>query len=295
MTDEQRATTAAIVGTLTATWQALSDLGAGLTEAQWKAPTDLPGWSVQDTLAHVIGIERLLEGFAAAEPLPGEPASHVRNPIGELNEREVASRRGRSGTEVLAEWDQLRSVREATLDTASEDYFQQPVDTPTGPGTMIEFLAMRILDCWVHEQDIRRALDLPSTCRGAAATHTVDRLTSALPMIVGKRAACPDGRAVELALTGPLERRLVCEVNGRRAAFVETPSAPPEATIMMDTECFVLLATGRRTAERCCRPSHGHRQRRPRWPRARRHERSHLSGAPAGAKSLRPRGRCNGG
>ena len=121
------------------------------------------------------------------------------------------------------------------------------MDTPTGPGTMTDFLAMRILDCWVHEQDIRRALDLPARTTGPAAAHTVDRLTRSLPMVVGKRAACPDGDAVAIELTGPLERRFVCEVTGGRAAFVDTPSAPPQATITMDTECFVLLATGRRT------------------------------------------------
>ena len=50
-----------------AAWQALADVGAGLTEEDWKTPTDLPGWSVQDTLSHVIGTERLLEGLPAPD------------------------------------------------------------------------------------------------------------------------------------------------------------------------------------------------------------------------------------
>jgi hypothetical protein len=41
----------------------------------------------------------------------------------------------------------------------------------------------------------------------------------------------------------------VCEVTGGRAAFVAASSAPPTATISMDTECYVLLATGRRTID----------------------------------------------
>ena len=49
-----------------------------------------------------------------------------------------------------------------TLAEADDEYFDQPMQTPTGPGTMTDFLATRILDCWVHEQDMRRALDLPS-------------------------------------------------------------------------------------------------------------------------------------
>jgi uncharacterized protein (TIGR03083 family) len=203
---------------------------------------------VQDNLSHLIGIERLLEGLPLADRLDGSPPPYVHNPIGELNEREVAARRALSGADVLAEWEELRAKREATLAEAGPDYFTQLVETPTGPGTTADFLGMRIVDCWVHEQDIRRALDLPGTFDAAAAAHTVDGLTGALPMIVGKRAACPEGAAVAVEITGPVARRFVCEVTDGRAAFVETPSAPPVATITMDTECLVLLTTGRRGA-----------------------------------------------
>jgi uncharacterized protein (TIGR03083 family) len=247
--NQPQATSQEIVSTLTTTWRALSDLATGLTEAQWKTPTDLPGWTVQDVLSHVIGVERLLAGLPAAEALEGDPPAHVRNPFGEFNEREVAIRRAMSGGEVLAEWNELRAARLRELTEAGDEYLERPMDTPTGRGTMTDFLATRILDCWVHEQDIRRALGVDPTISGSAAEHTVDRLAAALPMVVGKRAACPEGSAVVVTLTGPIERRYVCEVNGGRAAFVDSPSATPQATISMDTESFLLLATGRRSAE----------------------------------------------
>jgi uncharacterized protein (TIGR03083 family) len=244
--NDRRPKVTGIVETLTATWQALSDVGVGLGESQWKTPSDLPGWSVQDILSHVIGTERFLEGLPAAGPLPGEQPEHVRNLIGELNEREVAARRARPGVEVLAEWDDLRAVRARTLAAADDAYFDQPMQTPTGPGTMTDFLATRIVDCWVHEQDMRTALQLPLTLGGPAAEHSIARLTASLPMVVGKRAACPEGGAVAIVLSGQLERRFTCEVSGGRAAFVDAPSAPPLATIGLDTGCYVLLATGRR-------------------------------------------------
>jgi uncharacterized protein (TIGR03083 family) len=237
-----------IIDSLTSTWRALSDVGAQLTEDQWKAPTDLPMWNVQDTLAHVIGTERFLQGLPPAPPLAGERPAHVHNPIGELNEREVAARRSRPGAEVLAEWDDLRALREQTLADAGPSYFAQPMDSPNGPGTLTDFLAVRILDCWVHEQDIRRAVGIPGNLDGPAAEHTVDRLIRGLPMVVGKRAACPEGAAVAFHITGGVERSLTCEVQGGRAAFVDTPSADPACTITVDTETFVMLATGRRPA-----------------------------------------------
>jgi uncharacterized protein (TIGR03083 family) len=200
-----------------------------------------------DNLSHLIGIERLLEGLPSAELPDGRPPVYVRNPIGEFNEAEVAARRSLSGAEVLGEWNELRAVRERTLAEGDADYFAQPMKTPTGPGTMADFLGVRILDCWVHEQDMRRALALPGTFAVPAAERTVDGLTRSLPMVVGKRASCPEGGAIAIELTGPVARQFVCEVTAGRAAFVESATAPPLATITMDTESYLLLANGRRT------------------------------------------------
>ena len=41
-------------------WHSVSSLGSELDERQWKLPTDLAGWTVQDNLAHLIDTERVL-------------------------------------------------------------------------------------------------------------------------------------------------------------------------------------------------------------------------------------------
>ena len=51
------------IDTLALSFASLSSLGATLTEAEWKTPTDLPGWSVQDNLSHLVGIERRMQGL----------------------------------------------------------------------------------------------------------------------------------------------------------------------------------------------------------------------------------------
>ena len=232
---------------LEATWRSLSALGSTLDERQWKSPTDLPGWTVQDNLAHLIGIERSLQGLPGAAP-PAIVGAHVKNPIGQFNEAEVEARRGCSGAEVLAEWIALVDLRLATLRGADDAYFAQPMSTPTGPGTMADFLHIRVLDCWVHEQDMRRAVGIAGQLEGSAAEHTVDRLLRTIPIVVGKRAATPEGGAVVINLTGGVQRHVVCEVNGGRAAIVAAPTADPLATITLDADAFVVLATGRRSA-----------------------------------------------
>lgn len=229
------------------TWRAISALGAQLTEAQWKLPSDNPGWTVQDNLSHLVGTERGLQGLPAAD-VEVEPRPYVKNPIGAANEREVELRRGRTGAEVLAEWDETVALRLATLRSAGEDHFAQPTMTPTGPGTLADFLHIRVLDCWAHEQDIRRAVGIPGSLDTASAAHTIDRLIRTLPIVVGKRAGTPEGGAVAFDITGPVERHLVYEIREGRATQVDAPTNPPLATVAFDSDTFATLALGRRPA-----------------------------------------------
>lgn len=228
-------------------WRSVSALGEQLDEAQWKLPSDLSGWTVQDNLAHLIGTERMLQGLPAAAP-PDVLGEHVKNPIGQSNEAAVEERRGRAGADVLQEWNTLVDLRVETLRGADEQYFAKEMPTPTGPGTMADFLHIRVLDCWIHEQDMRRAVDRPGHLGGPAAEHTIDRLLRTIPIVVGKRAATPEGRAVVIDITGDVVRHVVCEVNGGRAAIVAQAALAPLATVTLDSDAFVVLATGRRPA-----------------------------------------------
>lgn len=229
---------------------AISDLGAQLSETDWKTPTDLAGWTVQDNLSHLVGIERILEGLPGTSH-KAAPAGHVKNPIGEANENEIDSRRHLSGAEVLAEWNEIADRRLNTLRAADADYFAAPAMTPTGPGTLADFLHIRVLDCWVHEQDMRRAVSRPGHLGGPAAEHTIDRLIRTIPIVVGKRASTPEGASVVIDITadpreGGVSRHIVCTVRDGRAVVSTTESDAVLARLSMDTETFLLLATGRR-------------------------------------------------
>ena len=236
------------IDTLEQCWRSLNELTASLTEADWKTASDLPGWSVQDNLAHLIGTERMLQGLPGTDHR-ATPRDYVHNPIGEVNEHDVDARRSLTGAEVAAEWNDLVELRLHTLRAGDSVYFEQPAMTPTGPGTLADFVHIRVLDCWLHEQDMRRATGHPGNLSGPAAELTIDRLVRTIPIVVGKRAATPEGDAVAIDITGGVERHLICEVQGGRAALVSEASHEPVATIGLSTESFVVLASGRRGAD----------------------------------------------
>ena len=228
------------------TFNSMTSLAATFTEEQWKTPTLLPGWSVQDNYSHLIALERMLQGLPPTEHRSPE-FDYIKNPFGATNEDEVDSRRHLSGVQVFEEWRDIIALRMSTLRSADAEYFAQDSMTPTGPGTIAEFLHMRVLDCWMHEQDVRRALDIPGHEQGPAAELTIDRLTRSIPIVVGKRAATPEGSSVLIVLSGPVDRHIMTTVvNGRAQLGVEGNVA---ATITMDSQTFVQLAGGRLSYE----------------------------------------------
>jgi uncharacterized protein (TIGR03083 family) len=191
-----------------------------------------------------VGMESRLLGRPVPDHKPAE-AAHVRNPIGQSNEVDVDWRRHRPPTEVLAEFEEVAAERLARLRASTPEDFAAEAKTPVGPGTMADFLAIRLLDIWVHEQDMRRAVGRPGHREGPVAEHALDRLASGLPYVVGKKAAASDGSTIVFEVLGPSARKLAVGVeDGRARPLVPVPELPT-AILTLDQDVFTRLACGR--------------------------------------------------
>jgi uncharacterized protein (TIGR03083 family) len=233
-----------IVEKLERVWRSITDLCAPFTEQEWKTPTDCPKWSVQDHVVHMIGTESRLLERPAPEHTP-QDMSHVKNEIGKLNEIWVDSRRTWPGAQVLAEFQDVTGARLQRLRAMSAADFSMPTQTPIGPGTVRDFMHIRIFDCWVHEQDIRRAVGRPGHLAGPVAEHAVGRIVQALPFVVGKKAQVQSGNTVVFDVTGPAGRLLPIGVEGGRAKLLDTVPATPTVRLAMDVETLNCLGCGR--------------------------------------------------
>ena len=233
-----------LVDQLDHVWTSLGALGGTLSEAEWKTPTEVPGWTVQDNLVHVTALEWMLLGRPAPEHEIPDDLPHVKNDIGRTNERFVDSRRGYTGAEALAEFQDVTAERLAQLRGFGPDDFGAESFTPVGPGTVRDLLPFRIFDAWVHEQDMRRAVNRPGHLDGPVAEMAMGRLTGSLPFVVGKKVAPPEGTTVVVDLSPPLGGRYAVVVEGR-ARFLDEAPAQPTVTIGTDGETFARLACGR--------------------------------------------------
>ena len=234
-----------LVDQLEEVWAAMRELGGQLTEEEWKARTDVPGWSVQDNLTHVAGMEWVLLGRDRPEHEIPDDLPHIKNDFGRRNEVWVDSRRRHSGAEVLTEFDEITTARVAQLRAYGPDDFAAESWTPVGPGTMRDLLPFRIFDSWVHEQDMRRAVDRPGDLDSRVAEFAFGRIVDTMPFVVGKKAAAPEGTSVVFDLTGPLARRIAIQVTEGRAKPIADAPATPTTRIVTDTETFTRLGCGR--------------------------------------------------
>ena len=232
-----------IIGALEETWASILSLCARLTDTEWNAPTDCPGWSVKDQLAHMVGTESALAG-RPAPTIDVERFAYLRNAIGQSNEAWIEVRRSRPPLAVLEEFRSITTERLADLKAQSQDDFDAESPTPAGTDTYGRFMRIRVMDCWVHEQDIREAIGRPGHQEGPAVEVALDEVVAALGYVIGKQVGAPNGSSVRFVLTGGSARTVDVVVEGR-ARVSEVPLEEPTTTLTVPVVSFMRLVGGR--------------------------------------------------
>ncbi len=237
---------------LFASWDAIETLLDALPDDAWQTPTSLPGWTVHDVVAHIVGTELMLSGTPTPEP-DGDVASreHVHNEIGALNERWVEHLRGESPASMLAKYREVTTRRKAMLSAMPVEEWNTVTFTPAGPDSYGRFMRVRVFDCWMHEHDIREAVGRPADgdrLSGPDTRLALDEMATSMGFVVAKKGKAPPGSRVLLRLTGPAAReiRVALDADSGRAALVEGfGDAGPTASITLDGLQFSRLAGGR--------------------------------------------------
>jgi uncharacterized protein (TIGR03083 family) len=216
------------------TWDSLDRLLTGLSEEQWQTPTPLPGWSVHNVVAHIVGTESVLQGLSSPDAdVDVSALAHVRNDVGIANEAWVRHLGTESGAALYERFRSITADRRQRLNDMSVDDWNAPTPTPVGLESFGRFMRVRLFDCWMHEQDIRDGAGLPSS---DAAT---------MGYVVGKLGKAPEGSRVAIELTGPMARTIRVAVDGRAQVVDDFGGSDPTTTIRLDGLLFTRLAGGR--------------------------------------------------
>ena len=236
-----------VIEHLDSVWSSMAELCADLGDSEWNLPTDCPGWTVRDQVAHVVGTEMSLLGHES--PAPAPVRSFVHNELGAANQAWVEFFRELPASEALARFAAITKQRIGDLRGMPGDQLLAESDTFLGRMPYAEFLRVRRMDCWVHEQDIRAAVERPGGLGSNAAGAAVDLLLQPLGYVLAKKVRADEGTVVNLHVHGPVERRRTVQLSDGRGREVE-PAADASAVVFVDTTAFARLATGRWDAER---------------------------------------------
>jgi len=226
--------------------ESVNDLVGPLPEGEWNRPTECPYWSVRDVVSHIIGFE--CEMLGDPRPIHSLPSDlrHITTEAARYTEVPVDTRRHHTAPEMTSELEYTIIRRSRQLRNESRG----PEHTLRGPVgqemTLEELLWTRTFDVWVHEQDLRRALNRPGNLDSAAAAYARDYLLRSLPKVVAKDAGAKPGSAVVFDVHGPLEFMRTVRVDQEGNGTIDgSVSLGPAVTFTTDWETFVRLTCGR--------------------------------------------------
>ncbi|MCU7823727.1 maleylpyruvate isomerase family mycothiol-dependent enzyme [Kitasatospora sp. DSM 101779] len=247
MTDNQ--TVQAYTDAWTQSIESVAELLAPLPTDSWNRPTECPGWSVRDIVSHIIAVESELLGDP--RPIHSLPRDlrHVTTDFARYVELPVDKRRCHTPVEITSELEYTVIRRSRALRNARhqpEDLVRWPAGPLSRDISYTELLRNRAFDVWVHEQDLRRALQVPGNLDSPGAVVARDYLVQGLPKVVAKLAGAPAGSTVVFDVSGHLEFLRTVRVNAAGHASVDTSvGLAPDVQFHLDWETYLRLACGR--------------------------------------------------
>ncbi len=220
----------------------LEQLLSRLTERDWNHPTICPGWTVKDIVAHLLdtGLRRLSfhrDGMPMPEPdRPVNSYDDLVALLNQLNADWVNAARRLSPT-VLTEW-LIRTQHEVldfmeTLDMDGPAFF--PVAW-AGEGTSIcRFdIAREYTEWWIHQAQIRDALDLPQLDSPEFYGPLLATLMQALPHHYRETPA-PIDTQVQITISGSTDHTWIIERDDVRWIFADPKPDRIRTTVTIPT------------------------------------------------------------
>jgi uncharacterized protein (TIGR03083 family) len=163
----------------------------------------------------------------------------------------VLSRAGWPVERILDELEASVAARQAALEATPPADLGAPGPAFAGAlgWSWERLLTNRPVDLWMHEQDVRRAVDRRGGLDSVGARHTATVFASALPYVLGRRVRPPVGTTVVLDVTGALPQVHAATVGTDGRGVGVPPPAAPTARVTLDLEDWIILSGGRRPPE----------------------------------------------
>ncbi len=174
----------------------------------WEQPSAAEGWWNRDVMAHLAAADTLAAQLVAGEP-PAE-LEEYRSSLGEepftldgFNAFTVDRRSGLDTREVLTLWGRAgESFLAHVAALSDEDWKQQRFDYVAGPIAARYLIQTRIVEWWLHGEDMRATNGLGPHYEHWPIYLTIDMAVRMLPWSLARAGLAMGGRTVRVEAEG---------------------------------------------------------------------------------------------
>ena len=218
----------------------------------WEQPSALPGWWNRDVMAHLAA-----QDTAAAHVVKGDPPEELEEyrrhldgqpfTVDGLNEWVVERRSGLPTREVLVTWGQAADALLGYAGLLSEDEWDKGrFPWLAGEIAARYLIQSRIVEWWVHGEDMRATNGLGPEYQHWPIHHTIDKGIRMLPWALAEAGLDLTGYSVEVEVDGAGGGRWHW---GLGAGEVPPADTKPDTTIVGRAPHLALVAARRIPAE----------------------------------------------
>jgi uncharacterized protein (TIGR03083 family) len=204
---------------------------ASAGSADWDRPTVCAPWNVKDVLAHMVegelNVGRIYRGEVREQ--------------GYIDPEEgIAKWRALPGEAVRAALWQHGTAAQRVLDAMTEEVWRAPIKA-FGCREIRQLVRLHLFDIAVHGHDLTDALGTPPVW-GPALPFLAEFVVRAAPPTLTRRGLEPSG---ELLVSMDGKRWLIEAAEGSWRVVHDAEARSVQASVELDAETVVLLATGR--------------------------------------------------
>jgi uncharacterized protein (TIGR03083 family) len=173
----------------------------------WETPNPCEGWTNRDLMAHLAA-----QDTAAAQLMGGEPASEFESFreanggdlwVSGFNEWAIEVRKDRSTRQILSDWGRAAELfGRLAADVSDEDWGSRRVPWVAGEIGVRYLVQARIVEWWLHGEDLREGTGQPPNPQHWPVHLTCDLGIRMLPYALGLSGLSFPGMSLQVDLSG---------------------------------------------------------------------------------------------
>ncbi len=177
----------------------VADALSELTPERWSAQTRCEGWSVQDVVEHLVGVNRFW-ALSIGAGLRGEPTRVLAtfDPVA-VPAAMVVAARGRPPSETLMDFASTNDELAQLLDGVRDGEWSLAAEAPPGHLAIRTVVAHGLWDAWIHERDVLLPL---GTVPGVEADEVMIALAYAAALGPAFHCTTGTGTVATMAVVG---------------------------------------------------------------------------------------------